>query len=271
MVPAAPVTSSTTTFWPSVWPMCCASSRPMTSVGPPAANGTIMVIGRDGYSSAVAATVAVQISASAAVKTPFHVSSQPFLFPRHCEERSDEAIQNSLTVITSRPGLLRSARNDDLQRRVIDRLMPVERALDRRQRLFRSGRTVEQHRLLGARNTPVGETLFVGRIGSGAFRAHQKALFAGNLLQSGRNRLIRHRDGETAALAHRAQDEEIADRLRHADTGRDGVRIFPAGRVLDSLLVGAHHRRAARRLHRYHARALAADEADCLQLGKRQI
>src|SRR6185437_4259481 len=202
---------------PSVWPMCCASNRPMTSVGPPAANGTIMVIGRDGYSSAVAATVVIQISASAAVKTPFMCPSQPFLFPRHCEERSDEAIQNSLTVITSRPGLLRSARNDDLERRVIDRLVPIERALDRRQRIFQPGRTVEQQRLLGARNAPVGKALFVGGVGGGALRAHQKALFAGNLLQAGRNRLIRHRDGETAALAHRAQDEKIADRLRHAD------------------------------------------------------
>ncbi len=34
--------------------MYCASSRPITSVGPPAANGTTMVIGRDGKSSAKA-------------------------------------------------------------------------------------------------------------------------------------------------------------------------------------------------------------------------
>src|SRR6185437_16597855 len=31
---------------------------------------------------------------------------------RHCEERSDEAIQNSLVATASRPGLLRFARND---------------------------------------------------------------------------------------------------------------------------------------------------------------
>ena len=40
-------------------------------------------------------------------------------------------------------------------------------------------------------------------------------------------------------------------------------------RVLVALLEGAHHRRAAGRLHRDHARALLADEADRLEFGER--
>ena len=48
-----------------------------------------------------------------------------------------------------------------------------------------------------------------------------------------------------------------------------GVRVLPARRVLLARLVGAHHRRAARRLHRHHARALLADEADRLELRER--
>ena len=37
-------------------------------------------------------------------------------WPRHCEERSDEAIQNALPHMPSHPGLLRFARNDELNR-----------------------------------------------------------------------------------------------------------------------------------------------------------
>ena len=76
------------------------------------------------------------------------------------------------------------------------------------------------------------------------------------------------RDGEAAVLAHRAQDQEVAHRLRHADAGRDGVRILPAWGMLLPLFPGADHRRAAGGLHRHHARAPGADEADGLQLGE---
>src|SRR3546814_16154326 len=47
-----------------------------------------------------------------------------------------------------------------------------------------------------------------------------------------------------AAVAHGAQDQEVADRLRHADAHGDGLRVLPAGRVLLARLPGAHHRRA---------------------------
>jgi hypothetical protein len=40
MLPPTPVTFSTTTVWPRRWPSCSASSLAITSVVPPAANGT---------------------------------------------------------------------------------------------------------------------------------------------------------------------------------------------------------------------------------------
>ena len=48
VVPPAPATFSITICWPSVRDMCSATMRATTSVGPPAANGTTMVIGRSG-------------------------------------------------------------------------------------------------------------------------------------------------------------------------------------------------------------------------------
>src|SRR5512147_1567595 len=55
VVPPAPVTFSITICCPSVRDMCSATMRAMTSVGPPAAKGTIMVIGRSGYAARAAA------------------------------------------------------------------------------------------------------------------------------------------------------------------------------------------------------------------------
>src|SRR4051812_44852719 len=51
MVAPAPGRLSMMTCWPSVVDRCCATSRPMTSTGPPAGNGTSSLIGRDGYRS----------------------------------------------------------------------------------------------------------------------------------------------------------------------------------------------------------------------------
>ena len=48
IVPPAPATFSTITGWPSDVFMRSLTSRATMSVMPPAANGTIMVIGRDG-------------------------------------------------------------------------------------------------------------------------------------------------------------------------------------------------------------------------------
>ena len=48
MVDPAPVTFSMTIVWPSVSFILSAMIRAIVSVGPPAANGTMMVMGRDG-------------------------------------------------------------------------------------------------------------------------------------------------------------------------------------------------------------------------------
>ena len=48
MVPPAPVTFSTTTGWPRSFAMPSATMREITSVGPPAENGTTIVTGRLG-------------------------------------------------------------------------------------------------------------------------------------------------------------------------------------------------------------------------------
>jgi hypothetical protein len=48
MVDPAPVTFSTTIGWPSEARMPSPRIRPSVSVGPPAGNGTIIVMGRDG-------------------------------------------------------------------------------------------------------------------------------------------------------------------------------------------------------------------------------
>jgi hypothetical protein len=48
MLPPAPVTFSMTTGWPSEVLMRSATMRASVSTGPPAANGTTIVIERDG-------------------------------------------------------------------------------------------------------------------------------------------------------------------------------------------------------------------------------
>src|ERR1700722_9943688 len=98
-----------------------------------------------------------------------------------------------------------------LKLRIVDRLKAIQRAANWRQRIFQAGRAVEQHDLVAALDPAVGEALFVGRVSRSAFRAHQKTLLARHLVERLRDRVVRHRDGETAALAYRAQDQEIAD------------------------------------------------------------
>src|SRR5215471_20245750 len=54
MLPPAPPTFSTTTVRPSDVCIPAATTRPSTSVSPPGAKGTIIVMGRDGYVCALA-------------------------------------------------------------------------------------------------------------------------------------------------------------------------------------------------------------------------
>ena len=83
---------------------------------------------------------------------------------------------------------------------------------------------------------PVGDRLLVGGIGRRALGAEQQALLRRDLAPGLGDRLVVDRDREAAALAHRAQDQKIADRLRHPDAGGEGVRVLPARRVLDARL-----------------------------------
>ena len=62
MVPPAPPMFSMTTCWPSVRDMCSATIRAVTSVVPPAVNGTIKVIGRVGKFCAAAIPTAAQMT-----------------------------------------------------------------------------------------------------------------------------------------------------------------------------------------------------------------
>ena len=53
------------------------------------------------------------------------------------------------------------------------------------------------------------------------------------------------RDGEPAGLAYGADDEKIADRDGHANTGGDGMRVLPERRMLLAALPRPDDRRAA--------------------------
>src|SRR6202048_5071298 len=176
---------------PSVTFMRSAMIRIIASDGPLAENGTMTVIGCDGKFSASALPPNVSIASAARTILRIQLSLGP------------------------------AARK--LQLRVVDRLMAIERARDRRQRVFKPCRAIEQQPPIIFRDAAVGETLFVGGIGCGALRAQQQAFFARDFVQRSRNFLIRHRDGKTLALADGAEDKKIPDRLRHADAGGDGV------------------------------------------------
>ncbi len=64
-MPPAPPTFSITTCWPKVSDRRRPMMRPSTSVPPPAANGTTMVTGRFGQSSAGAGAMPCKLAANA--------------------------------------------------------------------------------------------------------------------------------------------------------------------------------------------------------------
>src|ERR1043166_40068 len=141
-------------------------------------------------------------------------------------------------------------------------LLPIHglAQLQRRPRLghwvFEPSRAIEQHRALAWADPPVGDRLLVGGVSRRALRAEQQPLLRRDLMPSLHDRLVIDRDRETPAVAHRTQDQEVADRLRHPDAGGKGVRVRPARRVLLTRFPGLDHRRAARSLHDNHARPL---------------
>src|SRR5262245_1916171 len=76
MLPDAPAGFSTTTGRPSVTAIRSASTRPIVSVGPPAGNGTIMVMARDGYDWAAAPVVLPRMAAMISASFTMGLSSR---------------------------------------------------------------------------------------------------------------------------------------------------------------------------------------------------
>src|SRR5665213_4091224 len=72
-MPPATGTFSTMIVCLRISPMRCANSRAITSLGPPAANGLTMVIGRLGHSSALAPAVKVNAATASSAVTAFHM------------------------------------------------------------------------------------------------------------------------------------------------------------------------------------------------------
>src|SRR5215472_11920833 len=126
----------------------------------------------------------------------------------------------------------------------IDRLTQFQRRAGLGHRVFETGRAVEQHGPLARLHPPIGKRLFVRRVSRRALRAEQQPLLRRDLAPGLHDRLVIDGDRKAAAFAYRPQDQEIADRLRHTDTGGEGVRVLPARRMLLALLPRLYHRRA---------------------------
>src|SRR5580704_1332981 len=73
MLPAEPSTFSIVIGWPSEACMRSASVRAIASLGPPAANGTTMVRGRDGLTCAPASAPAKRLSPRTAATSSFFI------------------------------------------------------------------------------------------------------------------------------------------------------------------------------------------------------
>src|SRR5262245_39481740 len=195
--------------------MCSARMRAIASDGPPAENGTTMVTGREGKFWAKAGATNARAAANTA-STNLRITTsvkRPPSSLRGAKRRSNPSF------VTGMDGLLRFARNDGrcLQLREIDRLVAIERSVDLRQRIFEPCRAIKQHHAITLCNTTFGEALPVGGVGRRTLGAEQKPLLARHFIERSRNLLVIDRDGKSLALAHRAQDEKIPDRLRHAD------------------------------------------------------
>src|SRR6185369_4674330 len=109
--PPAPVTFSTSTASFSVTFMCSARIRDMASEGPPAENGTMMVMGRDGKFCAAAGNANARVARTTAE-----------IILRICFSNA----------------LFQNPHGEDLEPREIDRLVAIERARHGWQRIFKS-------------------------------------------------------------------------------------------------------------------------------------
>ena len=80
---------------------------------------------------------------------------------------------------------------------------------------------------------------------------------------------LRHGHRPAAGFAQAVEDQEIADRRRHAQTGRGRGGSIPWFREAIAGVVGQHDGGTALRLDREHARTAGADHVQRLQLLER--
>src|SRR5206468_10709462 len=97
-------------------------------------------------------------------------------------------------------------------------------------------------------------------------RAQQETVVTRGVFDGFENGVFRHCNARAAALAYRAQDQEITDGLGHANTRRDRCRMLPPLGELVAVLEGADDRRAALGLDREHPRPLPPYQPHRLQL-----
>ena len=115
---------------------------------------------------------------------------------------------------------------------------------------------------------PSARLLLVSCIGSCTFRAQQKTLLPRHFIERSTDRIVRHRDCEAAAFTHGTENKKVADGLRHANAGGNGMGVFPPGRMLFAGLESLYHWCTTGRLHSDHARAFFADKSDRFELSE---
>src|SRR5262249_205693 len=120
-VPPAPPTFSTTSVWPSVRDIWSPTRRVTTSVAPPAANGTITVIGLFGYWAAAGALCNESASRLPAIRR--YISAMVFLPPTR---RRDDGRRVACRVMCTPHGC--SAEHPNVSRRSAHPSMRGERS-----------------------------------------------------------------------------------------------------------------------------------------------
>src|SRR5262249_477772 len=111
--------------------------------------------------------------------------------------------------------------------REIDGRVAIERLATPGHRVLQAGGAIEQYDVVGLLQSAVGKSLPIGGTGRRAFGAQQNSVQSRNLIERRRNRAVLDSDGEAAGLANSVENEKIADRGRHPNSGRHRVRVFP--------------------------------------------
>src|ERR1700674_585487 len=105
-----------------------------------------------------------------------------------------------------------------------------------------------------------------GGVGRGPFRRGEDTGEAPKCRLSFGNLLVSHRNGGSAALSYRLQDEVIAEGVRYTDPAGDGLRVLPTLGVGRTCLEGTDDRGAARRLDDDKSRPSLPDPAELRHL-----